>query len=160
MPTKSLTYRQSITQKWHKPTKLKMYRCTVHFLMAIVILTSLPYTSLSLPNGDPAPGRSPGPPIDEPIDSNPVENVDLKVEEAKTILSVDYEETTTVEAVEVTSASEIEDACAFARIPSESDEIVTLSAEDSEVNVTVTHPVFEAEELVRGVMYDDKGHVT
>lgn len=109
--------------------------------MTIVILTSLPYTSLSLPNGDPAPGRSPGPPTD-------LSNLDLKDDEIKAILSVDYETTTGGE------EAEVEDACAFARTPSESGNVVTLSEEDSDVNVTVTHPVFDAEELVLGVVYD------
>lgn len=123
-----------------------MYRSTVHFLMTVVILTSLPYTSLSLPNGDPAPGRSPGPPTD--VDA--LDNLDLKADEIKAILSVDYEATTEFEVTSV----EVEDACDFARIPSGSGDIVTLSSDDSDVNVTVTHPVFDAEELVRGVVYD------
>ncbi|CAB3220333.1 unnamed protein product [Arctia plantaginis] len=126
---------------------------TINTLMIIVILASLPYSStLSLPSGDPAPGRSPGPPTIEEK-----ETTDDKIAPI-------YDETTTSEdVIEVTTVSEVgvsdktvdvSDACAFARIPSDSDEIVTVGDEDSDVNLTLSHPVFETDELVRGVVYD------
>lgn len=117
----------------------------------VIIVTVLPYSStLTLPNGDPAPGRSPGPP-----DSK----VDLKVEDVKP--SIDYVESTTVEAVETTVSviSDVIDSCAFAQVPSDSDEVLTLSVEESDVNVTVTHSVFETGELVKGVVYDGKFNI-
>lgn len=130
----------------------------MNFLMVIVILASLPYSStLSLPNGDPAPGRSPGPPT---FDEKEVSTDDKVLD-----IPENYDETTTIdEVVPTTTISEevsertvdISDACAFARIPSDSDDIVTLSDKDSDVNLTLSHPVFEADELVRGVVYDGK----
>lgn len=119
-------------------TKLKML-CSVN-LLAIVILAMLPYIStLTLPSGDPAPGRSPGPPDVE--------------ETTVAVTDVEYDETT-VEDVTTVSAEVTVSACAFARIPSESDEVVTISDKDSEVNLTVSHAVFETDQLVRGVVYD------
>ncbi|CAH0398916.1 unnamed protein product [Chilo suppressalis] len=128
------------------------------FVMLILVL--LPYSStLSLPSGDPAPGRSPGPPELED-DEVP----DLKVEatiKAATNIEPDYDTSTTFEDVELTTISDfsvsertVGDACAFARIPSDSDEVVTIGSGDSDVNLTVSHPVFEAAEIVRGVVYD------
>lgn len=146
--------------RWHskafdksKPNTLKIKIRPYLSIITVVILVLLPYSStLSLPSGDPAPGRSPGPPkledeknygtvaatVDEPVD------YDTTTEEA---------EATTVSDVSV-SEKTVGDACAFARIPSDSDEVVTLDVSDSDVNLTVSHPVFEAEELVRGVVYD------
>ncbi|XP_026733871.1 uncharacterized protein LOC113498129 isoform X2 [Trichoplusia ni] len=149
-PRQWLTVRSNLTH----PTKSKMNRFSTNFLMTIVILALLPYSStLSLPNGDPAPGRSPGPPIAE--DEVATDNKVIEIPDV-------YDETTTVDDVEVTTVSaevsektvDISDACAFARIPSDSDDIVTLSDEDSDVNLTLSHPVFETDELVRGVVYD------
>lgn len=148
----------TVKSNMKKPTKFKMNRISINFLITIVILASLPYSStLSLPNGDPAPGRSPGPPQ---LDEKEVSTDDKVIE----IPEVYDETTTSEEVVEVTTVSEIvsertvdiSDACAFARIPSDSDDIVTLSDEDSDVNLTLSHPVFEADELVRGVVYDGK----
>ncbi|PZC78725.1 hypothetical protein B5X24_HaOG217183 [Helicoverpa armigera] len=149
---------QTVKSNMKNPTKFKMNRITVNFLMTIVILALLPYSStLSLPNGDPAPGRSPGPPQ---LDDKEVASDDKAIE----IPEVYDETTTSEEVIEVTTVSEvvsertvdISDACAFARIPSDSDDIVTLSDADSHVNLTLSHPVFEADQLVRGVVYDGK----
>lgn len=145
---------QTMKRIIRKPTKFKMNGYSINFLMTVIILASLPYSStLSLPSGDPAPGRSPGPPKLE----------DKEATDDKVIPEV-YDETTTSEdVIEVTTVSDVEvsertvdisDACAFARIPSDSDEIVTVSDEDSDVNLTLSHPVFETDELVRGVVYD------
>ncbi|CAH4032971.1 unnamed protein product [Pieris brassicae] len=112
--------------------KYNMNRCPIHILLPILTII-LPYIStLNLPSGDPAPGRSPGPPFSE-------------IE--------DYDETTTSE---VTTVQVITDACEYARISSESEQIVTLSETESDVKLTVSHPVFDTAELVRGVVYDGK----
>uniref|UniRef100_A0A2H1VCY5 SFRICE_009783 n=1 Tax=Spodoptera frugiperda TaxID=7108 RepID=A0A2H1VCY5_SPOFR len=146
---------QTVQRNMKKPTKFKMNRISINFLMTIAILALLPYSStLSLPNGDPAPGRSPGPPE--------VEDKEVSTDDKVIEVGEVYDETTTSEEVEVTTVSEvvsertvdISDACAFARIPSDSDDIVTLSEDDSDVNLTLSHPVFETDELVRGVVYD------
>lgn len=121
-------------QIWNRNRKPKP---KITFLTTVVILASLPCSTLTLP-GDPAPGRSPGPPV--------------------TTENFDYDETTTEDATieGVSEIGDVSDACAFARIPSDSGDIVTLSDDDCDVNLTVSHPVFEAEELVRGVVYDGK----
>ncbi|KAJ8713722.1 hypothetical protein PYW07_014092 [Mythimna separata] len=139
-----------------KPTKFKMNRISVNFLMTIVILASLPYSStLSLPNGDPAPGRSPGPPeVDEKEVSTDDKVLDIPEVYDETTTSEEVVEVTTVSDVVSERTVDFSDACAFARIPSDSDDIVTLSDQDSDVNLTLSHPVFEADELVRGVVYD------
>lgn len=146
MPDYSL-YKPKLEQRWQNVADSKMNRCTAQSLMLLVILilTSLPYSSMSLPNGDPAPGRSPGPP-----------KLDPKAEDIG--LSLDYDSTTeqSVGVSTVSDVAEDNDACAFARVPSDSDSIVTLSEDDSDVNLTVTHPAFETAELVRGVLYDGK----
>ncbi|CAK1544853.1 unnamed protein product [Leptosia nina] len=114
--------------------RFTMNRCPTQILLPILTIL-LPYIStLNLPSGDPAPGRSPGPPF--------YENMDL-----------DYEETTTNEA---TTMEVMSDACKYERISSESEQVVTLSDADSEVNLTVNHAVFDTAELVRGVVYDGK----
>lgn len=106
-----------------------MNKFRVKVLTTLVILTLLPYSSgLNLPNGDPAPGRSPGPPL--------------------------YDDTTTETAETTTLDEGLDDACAVARIPSDSEEVVTLSNDDSEVNLTISHDVFDTNELVKGVVYD------
>lgn len=151
-----------VNRRWHtymkspkNPTKYKMRRCSLSFMTTVIILASLPYScTLSLPSGDPAPGRSPGPPKEIYKETELKEGID-KVTDV-------YDETTTSdEVLEITTVGDVSvsertvgDACAFARIPSDSDEIVTVSDQDSEVNLTVTHPVFDADELVRGVIYD------
>lgn len=163
-------HRQTIKAKRQNPTKFKMKPCSLNFTTAIIILVLLPYSStLSLPSGDPAPGRSPGPPELEPFDADvKVQNADTNIEApTEEVTNVEgpeetYDETTTSEDIEMTTVSEVvsettvSDACAFARIPSDSDNIVTLSDEESEVNLTVSHPVFETDELIRGVVYDGK----
>ncbi|CAH2222340.1 jg1263, partial [Pararge aegeria aegeria] len=108
-----------------------------------------------LPSGDPAPGRSPGPPFDEKLESN----IEVAVDETV------YNEITTTDEVPTTvseaSVSErTVDACAYALFPSDSDNIVTLSERNSAVNLSVSHSVFDSEELVRGVVYDGKFVVT
>ncbi|KPJ16579.1 hypothetical protein RR48_02337 [Papilio machaon] len=139
--------------------------------MTTIILASLPYScTLSLPSGDPAPGRSPGPPINFEHDVlQDKENLKYIDDELETSLGVPvedaaiYDETTTND-IETTTKSEvvsvsemaIGDTCAFARIPSDSADIVTLSETDSDINLTVSHAVFDADELVRGVIYDGK----
>ncbi|CAG4946493.1 unnamed protein product [Parnassius apollo] len=148
-----------------------MNRCVVNVMAAIIILASLPYSSaLSLPIGDPAPGRSPGPPVvngngfqDKStnfkyIDENIETRLGIPVEEAERYdhTTTNDIETTTVSEVVSVSEKTIGDACAFARIPSDSADIVTLGERDSDINLTVSHPVFEADELVRGVVYDGK----
>ncbi|XP_063382139.1 uncharacterized protein LOC134668629 [Cydia fagiglandana] len=116
------------TKQW--TTKLTMRLCSVN-LLAATILACLPYIStLTLPSGDPAPGRSPGPP------------------ESELYVTLDTVENVTDVTTEM---SEVEDACAFARSERE---VVTLSETDSEVNLTVEHAVFETEQLVRGVVYE------
>lgn len=123
------------TKQW---TKYKMNRITVKFRITMIILASLPYSSaVSLPNGDPAPGRSPGPPTEGPSYE---ETANFGVEE------------TTVSATSV----DMDDVCVFARVASDSGDVVTLSEDDSDVNLTFSHSVFEVEELVRGVVYDGK----
>lgn len=132
--------------KRNNPKKFKMKRCILKFITVLFIAT-LPYSStLSLPSGDPAPGRSPGPPQDNKVDDS--------ISTTDTV----YDDTTIVNDVEATTVSDTSDidACAFARIPSDSDDIVTVSELDSDVNLTVSHPVFDTEELVRGVVYDGK----
>ncbi|KAJ2943546.1 hypothetical protein O0L34_g16654 [Tuta absoluta] len=140
-----------------------MKKRTLNVLTTLFILALLPYSStLTLPSGDPAPGRSPGPP--ENIEIEPkdifkkVEDTDeVPVEVVATSEPDDvYDETTTTEEV-ITTVSEVDtvsDACAFVRLPNE--EIVTVNEFDSDVNITVSHPVFDAEELVKGVVYDGK----
>lgn len=141
-------------------SKVKLIR-PLTLLKAAVILTLLPYTSTStLPSSDPAPGRSPGPPLD--VD---VQTEDVKLTEETETVNPELEtydesttggevvDMTTTEVNEVTSESEIVNACAYAHLASE-DDVVTLSVSDSDVNLTLSHPVFEAEELVRGVVYE------
>ncbi|KAG6463909.1 hypothetical protein O3G_MSEX014146, partial [Manduca sexta] len=118
---------QTQIHQWNR-SKVNRAKFRNKLVQYLVILASLPYSSsLSLPNGDPAPGRSPGPPE---------------------VTTVEMETTVMM----MTDASD--DGCAFARVPSDSDEVVTLSDDESEVNLTVSHPVFEADVLVRGVVYD------
>lgn len=147
----------------------KMNRYIVNLITATIILASLPYCTLSLPSGDPAPGRSPGPPIYDRDVLQDKGNLKYIDDELETSLGVPVEEAaiydeTTTNDIETTTKSEvvsvsekaIGDACAFARIPSDSADIVTLSEKDSDINVTVSHAVFDAEQLVRGVIYDGK----
>ncbi|CAH2039240.1 unnamed protein product, partial [Iphiclides podalirius] len=131
-------------------------------LVAVVILASLPYSSaLSLPSGDPAPGRSPGPPARDPqgdLQNARRKYAELNAELDAAIDAEGYGETTT-DYYETTTAGyaggdKIVDACAYARIPSDIGDIVTLSESDSDVNLTVGHAVFDAGELVRAVVYD------
>lgn len=136
-------------------------------LMAVIILASLPYSSaLSLPSGDPAPGRSPGPPAVDfqgDLQNSRRPKHDLGTDVDAPLDADVYDETTTNE-YETTTAGDtlnggdgaIGDACAYARIPSDSGDIVTLSESDSDVNLTISHSVFDAGELVRGVVYDGK----
>lgn len=148
--------------QWHskaleksKKKNLKIKMRSHLSIIAVVILVLLPYSStLSLPSGDPAPGRSPGPPKleDAKVDGTVVATVEEPLDYDTTTEEV---ESTTVSDVSV-SEKTVGDACAFARIPSDSEEVVTLDVSDSDVNLTVSHPVFEAEELVRGVVYDGK----
>lgn len=163
-------------------------------IINIIILASLPYSSLSHPNGDPAPGRSPGPPddlseeyqVDQLEQSENINGIrDIENEkqindqsvETKLLKSVDnlpsttemmYDDTTVFDdAAEVTTVvseltsvaddgSVVGDACAFARTPSDSDNVVTLSSSNSDVNFTVTHSIFDTEVLLRGVVYEGK----
>lgn len=137
----------------------KMNRSTIKSVVTIIILVSLPYIStLNLPSGDPAPGRSPGPPFltehNIDVEENLESNLEVPVDEV-------YDEVTTNEVTTTLSETSVSDrimsdACAFAKIPSDSDEIVTLSEKDSDINLTVSHSVFETNELVRGVVYDGK----
>lgn len=134
-----------LKMKRNNPKKFKMKRSLVKFITVLFIAT-LPYSStLSLPSGDPAPGRSPGPPQDD------------KADDSMSTTDAVYDDTT-ISDVEVTTVSDTSDidACAFARIPSDSDDIVTISELDSDVNLTISHPVFDTEELVKGVVYDGK----
>lgn len=152
-------------RRWHSKTRDKPnpLRTKMHpriGIIVVAILVLLPYSSISLPSGDPAPGRSPGPPQLQPDEEVKADGTDrvATVEE-----SIDYDASTTTpsEELDVTTVSEVVserttvgDACAFARIPSDSDELVTLDVRESDVNLTVSHPVFETEELIRGVVYD------
>ncbi|CAG4963024.1 unnamed protein product [Colias eurytheme] len=134
----------------HSIQPITMNRCPIHIILPIFAIL-LPYTStLNLPSGDPAPGRSPGPPFAETkLEGNqelPIDTFDDNLELPIEI----YDETTT----DMTTVEVIGDACDYARIPSDSAEVVTLGDSESEVNLTVSHPVFDVAELVRGVVYD------
>nr|XP_026487275.1 uncharacterized protein LOC113394250 [Vanessa tameamea] len=149
-----------ITKRFKNPTKFKMNRYRTNIIVIVIILASLPYSStLNLPSGDPAPGRSPGPPLEtfkENLDpkGKPETNIEVPVDE--TI----YDEVTTIDEITTTvsesSVSErtVDDACGYARIPSDSDDIVTLSERNSDLNLTISHSIFETAELVKGVLYD------
>jgi hypothetical protein len=151
------------TKKWRSKTiqrgKLNKESIGMRLSFLVIILVLLPYSStLSLPNGDPAPGRSPGPPKLEAEDPQ-----EAGTERVETNIEPDYDASTTVGDVELTTISDfsvsektVDDACAFARIPTDSDEVVTINDGDSDVNLTVSHPVFETAELIRGVVYDGK----
>ncbi|CAG9794071.1 unnamed protein product [Diatraea saccharalis] len=155
------------TRRWYpimiERRKLKKSPTRMKLSILVLILVTLPYSStLSLPSGDPAPGRSPGPP-----DLNADDVTELKAEatvKVATNLEPDYDTSTMLEDIELTTVSDISvsertvmgDACAFARIPGDSDEVVTVGTGDSDVNLTVSHPVFETAEIVRGVVYDGK----
>lgn len=152
-----------ITKRFKNPTKFKMNGCRTNIIILVIILASLPYSStLNLPSGDPAPGRSPGPPL-ETFKEVEVKN---KLESLETNIEVPGDETVFDEAttnddlstvVSESSVSErVGDACGYARVPSDSDDIVTLSERDSDVNLTFSHSVFEVDELVKGVLYDGK----
>ncbi|KAG7295880.1 hypothetical protein JYU34_020964 [Plutella xylostella] len=137
-----------------KPTKMKTQRFSVRFITSIIILAALPYSkSLSLPSGDPAPGRSPGPPEIDPYD---LSDKDVLIS-VNTDRSVDYEETTSSSVVtELSTVSEVSggaggDACAYARA---GEVVVTLGVKESDINLSLSHSVFETEELVRGVVYE------
>lgn len=155
---------QETTERFKSPTKFKMNKCPTNIIVRVLILASLPYSStLNLPSGDPAPGRSPGPPIN--IINKNLEGIGDKLETNIKIPIDDtiYDEVTTNDEIATTAVSEasvseriVGDACAFARIPSDSEDIVTLSERNSDINVTFTHSVFEAEELVRGFDYEGK----
>lgn len=148
-------------------------------IITISILASLPYSSsLSLPNGDPAPGRSPGPPNILPInDQNDIipiitginddEHVDIQ-QNSDEINPTDtiYDDSTASDVVtEVTTDGGIDndsekfvvgDACDYARTPSDSDNVITLANNESDVNFSVSHTVFDTEYLVKGVVYEGK----
>lgn len=135
--------------KHQNPTKLKMNSIPTSVIAAVVILASLPYTTtLNLPSGDPAPGRSPGPPFDENS------NIDVPDEVFDEITTTDEIPTTAL--VSEASVERMVDACEYAKLPSDSDGIVTLSERNSDVNLTVSHSVFDSDELVKGVVYDGK----
>lgn len=146
-----------LTKRFKNPTKFKMNRSPI-IILTVIILALLPYSStLNLPSGDPAPGRSPGPPTYKEIDK---EESNREIETNLEVSDDTYDEVTTTDEVSSTvsepSVSErtVGDACSFARIPSDSNGIVTLSERNSDINVTVSHSVFETEELVKGVIYD------
>lgn len=146
-----------LTKRFKNPTKFKMNRSPI-IILTVIILALLPYSStLNLPSGDPAPGRSPGPPTYKEIDK---EENNREIETNLEVSDDTYDEVTTTDEVSSTvsepSVSErtVGDACSFARIPSDSNGIVTLSERNSDINVTVSHSVFETEELVKGVIYD------
>ncbi|CAH2090756.1 unnamed protein product [Euphydryas editha] len=151
-----------VTKRFKNPTKFKMNGCRTNIIVMVIILASLPYSStLNLPSGDPAPGRSPGPPIETFKDELDLKNkLDTNIEVPGDETAYD-EVTTNDEISTVVSESSVSerivgDACGYARIPSDSDDIVTLSERDSDVNLTFSHSVFETDELVKGVLYDGK----
>lgn len=150
-----------ITKRFKNPTKFKMNGCRTNIIIMVIILASLPYSStLNLPSGDPAPGRSPGPPLETFKEDVEVKNkleTNIEVPGDETV----FDEATTNDdlstVVSESSVSErVGDACGYARVPSDSDDIVTLSERDSDVNLTFSHSVFEVDELVKGVLYDGK----
>lgn len=179
-------------------------------IITVTIVAFLPYSSsLSIPNGDPAPGRSPGPPTEQQIfesfdldqesletdlkthiddiileeerdDDQNVGKIVRKYDDVVSTTDLVYDDATIVDEIEVTTAIEdvssassyqekedfvgsertvLSNACAFARTPSDSADVVTLSDSESDINFTVTHSVFDTEELVRGVVYEGKNNI-
>ncbi|CAH0730051.1 unnamed protein product, partial [Brenthis ino] len=145
-----------LTKRFKNPTKFKMNKSLIT-IITVIILALLPYSStLSLPSGDPAPGRSPGPPTFKNVDIDHLEtNLEVPDETVYDEVTTNDEISSTVSESSVSELT-VGDACSFASIPSDSDGIVTLSERNSDINVTISHSVFETDELVKGVIYDGK----
>ncbi|VVC99012.1 unnamed protein product [Leptidea sinapis] len=87
-------------------TKHKTYK--KHILIPILVIL-LPYSlAINLPSGDPAPGRSPGPPINDEI-SDKSTNIE--------VAEVFYDETTESDVTTVEAIISVDDdACAYAKV--------------------------------------------
>lgn len=92
-------------------------------------------------SGDPAPGRSPGPPSNDSSLPSTLPFEDFFTESSRPLtLSPD--------------SNQMLDRCAFSE---EELNTVTVAPEDSPFNLSFIHPLFKAdEELVRGVVYECK----